>query len=152
MVAFPRLMHCALPGLLLLGAVAMPGCGGVKYYSVTGKVTLDGEPLAEATIAFVPVSAEGGIRTMAFTDEQGYYSLYQTFKQSGAPAAKYRVAISTFFDGTPEAEPPIPPRPERVPMKYNRETELIREVKPGENVIDFELDSDGEIFQPDPEK
>ena len=37
-------------------------------------------------------------------------------------------------------------------MKYNRETELIREVKPGENEFDFDLDSDGEIFQPDPEK
>ncbi|MDA0253813.1 MAG: hypothetical protein O3A37_12030 [Planctomycetota bacterium] len=43
--------------LAVLAAVA--GCGGPPQASVRGRVTLDGEPLAHGTIAFLPADGKG---------------------------------------------------------------------------------------------
>ena len=55
---------------------------------------------------------------------------------------KYRVHITTYFEGNIEADPPLPSVAEKVPAKYNTESELTAEVKAEENVIPFELLSD----------
>ncbi len=124
------------------------GCGGPAYHPVGGKVTLDGRPLPDATVSFIPQSDEG---TPAFgkTDSEGNYSLEESQDVVGLVAGKYSVRITTFFEGVPEYDPPLPALPEKVPAKYNVNTELIEEVKPGENVINLELESAGEIIQPD---
>ena len=144
-----RMRLCSIS---ILSAIVLSGCGGgQEFHPVVGKITLDNEPLAEANISFVS-EKDNGIRIVGATDSEGNYILRRSSKITGAPVGKYRVYISTFFEGIPECEPPIPPRLERVPAKYNRDTELVREIKPGENSFDFELDSDGEIFQPSTEK
>ena len=68
--------------LLLLLA---PGCSRT-YRPVTGTATLDGNPLADAYLAFVPVGA--GEAAYATTDEDGNFDLSTHFAR-GAAAGEY---------------------------------------------------------------
>ena len=132
-------------GLVLL----VSGCGGIEYFPVTGKVTLDGQPLPGAVVSFMP-NDEQGVPSLGVTDGTGVYTLRQTAELVGAPAGKYTVRITTYREGKPEADPPILGAPERVPEQYNIRTTLKAEVKPGEegNDIPFELSSRGRIVRP----
>ena len=130
-------------GLFLLGLVA--GCTSGNMGSVSGTVTLDGKPLPNATVEFQPV--DGTRPSYGVTDENGYYTLSYTHSQSGAEVGKHKVKISTGGEDEDEQGNAII-IPEKVPAKYNYSSELIREVKPGSNTIDFQLDSNGPIYDP----
>jgi len=126
--------------LLTIGLpLALSGCGDARP-SVTGKVTLDGSPLPDAIISFMPESEEGA-PSFGRTDGQGNYTLQESQEAGGAAVGKYTVRITTYRDGQPEVDPPIPRVPEKVPPRYNLDTELTEEVKPGENVFNFPLTS-----------
>ena len=97
-----------------------------KVGKVQGTVTLQGKPLAGATITFTP---EKGRPATGVTDEEGNY-LLSTFKANdGAALGRYPVSISLKDKNQAEL----------IPEKYNTRTELVREIKQGENVFDFEL-------------
>lgn len=126
-----------------------PGCGGpANVASVTGTVTLDGQPLADATVTFVPVEASGTL-SRGTTDAVGRYQLVYDSSYNGAAIGEYTVSISTFSSGLPDADPPQPKIPEKVPAKYNLNSELKAAVTGGRNELDFALDGDGKIIQPD---
>lgn len=81
--------------LLAVSLAAVVGCGGasVKTEMVTGLVTLDGEPVANAKITFAP--NVGSLGAYGNTDETGHYTLTT---QGGAPnkgavVGEYKVAI-----------------------------------------------------------
>jgi len=130
-----------------LGLLLVCGCDGIECFPVSGKVTLDGRPLPDAAVSFMP-DDEHGIPSLGVTDSNGVYTLRQTAELAGAPAGKYTVRITTFREGRPEADPPVPGVPEKVPAEYNVRTKLAAEVKPEENVIGFKLSSQGTIVQP----
>jgi hypothetical protein len=132
-------------GLGVLGivlGVAVSGCGGPKWHPVSGRVTLNGEALPDAIVSFTPEGEEGS-PGLGRTDQEGKYVLRQTAKVEGLEVGRYRVHITTYQEGEPDADPPVPPVPERVPPKYNAKTELTADVEPGENVCDFRLESQG---------
>ena len=85
-------------------AVAV-GCGdGVEDYpdmgTVTGTVTLDGKPLANAAVTFVP---QGATRlSSASTDSDGYYELVYSVSKNGAKTGEHKVRISTYCDAGPD--------------------------------------------------
>ncbi len=146
---FFRLPPAASPPGLLLAAiccllvVGLSGCGGSsggpKLGTVKGSVTLNGEPLAAAVVTFHPVNVEGTYST-ARTDASGNYELIFSRQSKGALVAEHRVTISTGGDGDEEDEEGNPiSREERVPAQYNTKSELVRQVEPGANVINFEL-------------
>ncbi len=110
-------------------AVFLTGCGGSQFGGVHGRVTLDGQPLVGGTVEFSP---EGGSPAYGVTDDEGRYKLLWSADQGGAPVGPNRVRITSFSEAKPRIK-------ERVPIKYNRQTELIREVGDGEQVFDFEL-------------
>lgn len=114
---------------LALSVVFLAGCGGAQFGSVSGKVTLDGEPLAGATVEFSP---EGGSPAYGVTDEQGRYTLLFSADQKGAAVGQHRVRIFSFNEGRPREK-------ERVPVKYNRQSDLVRDVKRGQQTFDFDL-------------
>ena len=115
---------------------------------VSGTVTLDGQPLANATMSFLPDDDQLE-PSFARTDQKGNYALQQTEAVAGAMPGRYTVRITTYEPAVTESDPPEAGIPERVPTKYNIQTELAAEVKPVENnVIDFPLDSNGQIVQP----
>lgn len=141
--------------LLAAGSSALwfSGCGGSEgpeLGNVYGTVTLDGEPLAEASVVFQPT--ESGRLAVAMTDENGEYVLQYSQTSEGAILGEHVVRITTGQEGSDDGEEVIPTVPERVPVRYNRDAldnpEMNVEIKTGTNQFDFELTSDGEIVQP----
>lgn len=127
--------------------LAMPGCGGTHGAgTVTGIVTLNGEPLPAARVRFQPES--GGAPSAAVTDETGRYELRLSRSRLGAVTGDHLVEISTFRKANPDADPPRPAAPERLPHRYNLASELKATVQPGGNTIDFSLEATGKIPQP----
>lgn len=135
-------------GVCLLLVVA--GCGpGVdpkapKLQPVKGTITLDGKPLANADIIFIPTA--GGVESSGHSNAEGQYEL-SIRNQSGAVAGNHRVAISKRVreDGSefPQDRSNMGVGKEILPMKYTSQslTELTAKVDEGENEIDFALKS-----------
>lgn len=130
-----------------IACIALAGCGGpAGVGAVSGTVTLEGKPLASAVVKFAP--KDGGAPSRAITDESGRYALRYTRSYSGAVVGEHVVSISTYAAAIPDAEPAKPEVPEKVPAKYNANSELVVTVKSGSNTLDFPLDSKGPIVQP----
>ena len=123
----------------------LPGCGDATMGEVSGTVTMDGKPLGNAGVTFQP--QDGNRMSQAMTDTNGNYTLQFSSQTTGAKVGEHKVSISTFQPVTYTNDGYGPPTPEIVPMKYNKATTLTAQVDSGSNTIDFELDSQGEIYQ-----
>ena len=132
-------LACASVVLLL----CVTGCfrRGPELAPVTGTVTLDGEPLAGAQVEFKPMRGNPSYGT---TDQLGRYDLKYTKDKSGGVVGSHVVRITTQTTAVdPETGSEIQV-PQRVPERYNDRSQLIRDVKPGENQIRFALTSEPE--------
>jgi hypothetical protein len=109
--------------------------------AVTGRVTLDGQPLENAFVEFVP-SGETGSTSSGRTNAAGEYELMSTRDTSGAYLGPHRVRITT-REVTVDQQQREVWLPEKVPARYNSQTELKRDVQSGENRFDFDLQSEG---------
>jgi hypothetical protein len=84
--------------------IAATGCGqnnsGPQTVPVTGKVTLDGDPIAHAVVSLTPVSdATGGVPAQATTNESGEFEVYSAFDQgrttqTGMVPGDYAVTVT----------------------------------------------------------
>jgi hypothetical protein len=110
------------------------GCGEnkPKVAPVHGRVTLDGQALPNASIVF---HGAGNSPSGGKTDKDGNYELIYRRGIMGAAIGTNQVTILEDIL--------ITHRPQRVPARYNQESELQRDVKPGDNLIDFELKTEG---------
>jgi hypothetical protein len=147
-----RTLRGKLDRVLLVCAVAAAGCGGgagdrPELVDVEGVVTLDGTPLPEASVVFIP---ENGPPSYGLTDENGEYSLSHSDDADGAMIGKHKVRIFTFREAEEDEEGNRTERvPERVPEKYNTRTELTAEIGPdSDEPVNFDLKSDGKVVQP----
>lgn len=130
-----------------LGLLLVAGCGGSDedLGPVSGRITLDGEPLVGATVEFdldpgaTRYGKMSGSSSYGKTDDSGAYTLESTPERSGAPIGKNIVRIST-REVTVDAEGKEVIHPERLPPRFNTASELVREVAPGSNKFDFDLD------------
>jgi hypothetical protein len=115
--------------MFLLGTLTylMASCAP-GYSTVSGRVTLDGKPLRGAMVGFYPETGRGSFGT---TDAAGRYELMYTTKKVGVPPGQCVVRITTGDANTPE----------KLPARYHEDSELTAEVKPGDNVFDFDLKS-----------
>lgn len=112
--------------------VALAGCGQgdrPQLGTVQGKVTLDGKPLPNAAIRFLPVVPVRA--SMSMTDAEGRYELVYIRDIMGAAVGQHRVEITTEAAGTPE----------KLPAQYHAKTTLTATVEPGANEINFDLKS-----------
>ncbi len=120
-------------GLVVLTAMTT-GCGSgdrPPLGLVQGRVTLDGKPLANAIVRFHPSTQ--GRESFGATAKDGRYELCYIRDIKGAKVDLHRVYIATGDTSVGI--------PEKLPEKYNVKSELWREVKSGENEIDFDLKS-----------
>jgi len=114
--------------------------------TVSGTVTLDGQPIAvgehvTGVVNFVREDGSGASATAAL-DRAGRYTL-QTGSRSGVQPGNYRVTVAvtrTIFPDDPNGMP-IPKL--LTPAKYGsaQNSGLRAEVKPGSNTFDFALSS-----------
>jgi hypothetical protein len=129
--------------ILLSLSLLSTGCGGRPVGLVSGKVTLDGQPLANATVNFQPSgdTLNPGVGSYGRTDAKGEYSLNLIDGTGpGAMIGTHRVMIRAI--GEVKAAPNKDPEkasPDRVPPQYNLKTTLTFEVKAGNNVADWGL-------------
>jgi len=122
-------------GLCLAGVLAASiGCSEDKFGQVSGRVTFEGKPVAAADLEFQP-EVTGAAPSYARADDDGRYTLKYSASKTGAEVGTHLVKITTarrIDDGARKVK-------EKLPAKYNRNSDLLREVKAGDNVIDFEL-------------
>ena len=125
-------------------ALLLSGCGesGPPRADAHGKVMVDGEPVAEGAIIFIPVEGVSGPPTQLDIKE-GVYSTVQRGKRivvgtssvyiSGVKTTGRKVRDSSSGELNDEYV-------EIVPRKYNEQSELQVEVQEGDNTFDFELE------------
>ena len=123
---------------LLLAACGRPGLAGAR-----GRVTLDGQPLADAYVVFCPT--QQGTTSYGKTDADGRYRMLFKDNEPGAWLGETLVRISTGDLAAGDRAAAA----ERVPVVYNVKTTLKVEVEKKDNVFDFDLKSDaGKVVQP----
>jgi len=121
--------------------LAAPGCSGkvdeLPREAVSGTVRLDGRLLASGMIVFLPSGEQKSKHTVSSSDviKNGRFSIPRA---KGLVPTKYHIAI---YAGRKHEGLPSPDvRPEEakaqqakdsIPEKYNVETELEVEIKPG---------------------
>jgi hypothetical protein len=121
-------------GVALLAA----SCGSPPLHEVTGRVTLDGKPLEAALVTYISDDDRREF-FLARTDAEGRYRLQPDGRRAGALAGRYVVRVTTLQEADTRSEPPVPGIAERVPRRYNLESELRAEVDPGVNDRSFDL-------------
>jgi hypothetical protein len=125
--------------LLLLSALPLLNACGTSTGTVTGSITIDGEPLSSGVISFVPAEGSGTPTTSNVAG--GKYELTTStgkkFVQISAP-----IVVGKRKEYEAPDAPLVEITDERLPPKYNSQTELTFEVKPGRNSNDFALTTD----------
>jgi hypothetical protein len=88
------------------------GCRGEQPYGVVeGAVTLDGQPLTNVEVVFLPDPEKGttGRRSVALADKEGRYRIASDTGRPGAPVGFHRVCINDMLAGPPGVAPPVTP-------------------------------------------
>ena len=123
-------------GFALVGLSYLVGCGDSGTGQVTGLVKVDGTPVPDGKIMFTPVSKKGQPAGGAI--KEGRYAV-------PARVGTYKVSISVpkvvgkkKIYNTPDS-PEMPVTQEALPEKYNENTTLEFDVKPGQNEKDWDL-------------
>lgn len=133
--------------VLTLLTATVVGCAGGDIGTVTGTIHMDGKPLEGALVTFYPQVAddsamEKGGASQGRTDASGAYELIYNRDVKGAEVGPHLVYIETGEEGGGGYGGG---RAEEVPKRYNSESELKVEVKPGRNTFDFlDLTSEGD--------
>ncbi len=133
-------------GITLVGlSCSLPGCGSSNdLASVTGQVTLDGKPLPNAFVKFIP-NGTVGAPSFGKTDASGNYVMMFSDTEKGAWIGENTITISTGDTGLA----PGMGTAETVPANYNTKSTLVETVKAGRNTLDFKLESSsGKVVQP----
>jgi hypothetical protein len=124
-------------GVLLLSCL-LAGCSdsSMSVAPVSGKITLDGEPLKRASVVFMPKG--GGRPSHGVTDEQGRYVLEYSLEELGAQVGTCAVRISTAAESDDSSEKSSK---QMVPKKYLQEPFMEVQVASKSNTIDIDLKS-----------
>ena len=145
-----RPSHVRTAVLTCLGVMAVAGCGRKPPLAeVEGTVRLDGRPLADVLVCFLPEPDKGasGPRSVAVSDADGHYRLRCDDQRDGAVLGWHRVFfedmtlyLASRQDGAGGARPALV---SRLPPRYTTGTwtPFSFEVKAGAQVIDLDLKS-----------
>jgi len=112
----------------------------LNLQAVSGTVTLDAKPLDNGTIQFVPAETTNGLLSGALIVHGAFYIP----SEKGIPPGKYTVRITSVApsanvsSGPPGSESTKPAQ-ERIPPKYNAQSQLTATVTAGSaNTFSFE--------------
>jgi hypothetical protein len=132
---------------LLIGGViglCAAGCGGgSNAVPCQGRVTLDGAPLPDASVSFLPIKATDPGPFTDTTDADGKFSLGLAGEEvAGVQPGVYSVFVSTVkpIPGADESTPP-PAQREVVPQAYRDGSTRIDVPEGGVQDLELNLDS-----------
>lgn len=138
-----RVYACLAIGTALLALVLTGGCGGdsMDVVKVSGRVTLDGEPIENGTITFV--AADGETPTAGSAIKDGTYTV------NVPPGEKVVLVLGNKLSGQEPLYEGVPDSPMRdtyemiTPEGYNatRWTPLKANITEPRDDLDFDLDS-----------
>ncbi len=130
--------------MVLLSALAAAGCGP-STISVSGKVTYEGEPVEEGSIAFE--APDGSSPSVGGRIEKGEYRVADVPAAAGGKKV-VRIFAARKTGRKVPAGPPFPPDSltdelVKLPKQFNEQSRLSAELVPGKpNVFDFALTKD----------
>ena len=142
-------------GLATLAMLFFVGCGGgygtsdvVATVPVSGTLTYQGKPLEHYQVVFMPV--EGTAVPTGVSDASGNFKVGTNDSGDGAPAGKYRLAVSFVGPqkegaaGTEQIvdDPSKLPKPKiRIPAKYNDPaTSGLEQEIPAKGITDLKVE------------
>ncbi|MDR2439148.1 MAG: carboxypeptidase-like regulatory domain-containing protein [Planctomycetaceae bacterium] len=115
--------------------IFITGCDNSAPAGVSGTVRFEGQPLAGATVTFIPV--DDSRSSVGTTNTNGKYELRFSASMKGAVVGEHQVEIRTApTEIDRESKEKII---EHLPEKYNNKTELKVTLKSGNQTIDFDL-------------
>jgi len=139
-----------IPCIILLSCLTVAGCSGgaPPTHKVTGTISMNGQPVADAEVGFIPAAEAGELKpARGRTDSDGRYTLttYLTPTQqvNGAMAGPYQVTVTkgiaekriVEYDDLEPQRTPLPPK-----YADATTTPLTAEVTAdGNNTFDFTL-------------
>ena len=122
------------------------GCAdlGPPTAEVSGTVRLDGRPIEEGSIQFIPVEGTRGPSAGAPIQDGKYHIP----RKMGVTVGTNRVELRAFKNaGTRIQDPTAPPgvkteqRVPAFPPEFNDRSTVIKQIRAGSNVIDFDVDT-----------
>jgi hypothetical protein len=126
-----RFRRCAWVGILVLPLL---GCGAgskTKLHPVSGKITMNGKPLALGSVSFRPMKDKGNTSTLDPGGEIEQDGTYLVFTQAGegVPAGWWKVIVSARDPIDPKD--PYKPTKSHIPAKYELldKTDLMVQVE-----------------------
>ena len=90
-----QLIACLTAGIMFASAGCGSGAKGVKTDAVEGLVTLDGQPVPDATVTFVPVQDGVGASAAGRSDAEGKYRLTAMVSVAHAEGGRERCQENT---------------------------------------------------------
>ena len=121
-------------------ALTLFGCGGKGYRltDVSGTITLDGKPLPNASVTFIPVGDGVGPASTAITDESGNFQLRTIdLDLSGATLGDHRVTVTTARASSADEMAKI--SKELVPPKYRDGSFRLTVKADSPNAVNIEM-------------
>ncbi|MBN2292315.1 MAG: hypothetical protein JXM70_07815 [Pirellulales bacterium] len=126
---------------LILLTVVCCGCGPENRAEISGKVLLDGQPLKKGSISFIPTAGNKGPAAGASISDGTYHIKREKGAAIGknivqiralkATGKKMRSASGELFDEFVSV----------VPSEYGANSKIVKEVRPGANQIDINIET-----------
>lgn len=136
----------------MIGTHRLAGRASTATAPVTGRVLLDGKPVADAAVMFEP--ADGGVPARGSTRGDGGFTLSTFARDDGALVGRHRVSVSKFVtEGvaanefgleTAPGQPGLQPKA-ALPARYAdpKTSGLEATVESGGTTVEFTLESKG---------
>ena len=116
------------PTCFVILMTCFAGCGkaGPELAPVSGRVTVDGQPMENVDVTFQPDEMRPA--SYGRTDADGHYELGYKRGVQGALLGQHTVRIRSLAANAP-----------KIAAQFDSQSELRREVKAGQNEFDFDV-------------
>jgi len=127
-----------LNGVSAIVLLALAGCSDTGTGTVNGTVTLDGQPLKEGTVRFVPV--DGQSQTSSAVVKDGQFTAAVSLGEMKVEFSAPKVTGKRKMYDTPDS-PVVDDVAELIPERFNVRSDLKISVKSGSQSETFPLKS-----------
>ncbi|MEZ6130184.1 MAG: carboxypeptidase-like regulatory domain-containing protein [Planctomycetaceae bacterium] len=114
--------------MMLMAVATTAGCGGdgLERAQITGVVTVEGTPLSDASVQFLPLEGTPGEGALGSSDAEGKFEVISSRRSDeGIPPGEYKVRVSRLQDADGSPIPATAPQAdypdavESVPVPYS---------------------------------